>query len=103
MRKGRSSPEFEFAYWRGKFAERPEGYEENVRMAPVERDREAQLISEATHAAAGEAKAEFRPAGEIIIPASMIGNIPVPDQDGRRDPNSVICQLVQRWKEGKIT
>jgi hypothetical protein len=32
----------------------------------------------------------------------MIGRVPVPDQAGRRHPNSAICQIVQLWEEGKI-
>ncbi len=100
MRRGRCSPEYKFSYWRHLVAEKPAGLQENIRMAPIEAAREAQLIREAEHARDGQPKAqEFRPAGEIVIepPAR-----PVANQYGRRGPNSPIAQIVQLWREGKI-
>ncbi len=102
-KKGKCSPEFTFSYWRHLVAERPADLEENTRMAPVEAAREAQLIQEAEHArdVSRPPAQQFRPAGEIVIPARLIGQ-QIPDQAGRRHPNSAICQIVELWRQGRI-
>jgi hypothetical protein len=42
--------------------------------------------------------------GEIVIPPRLIGRPPepVPDQAGRRHPNSAIAQIVELWRQGKV-